>query len=476
MRGILAFWTACILTLQLAFAPPTPPIPLVDALRVGQPVQSGSEEKILTSLRSKEGPRLPVAYPDRWEMIRDVTIQQAINELPDNLNEATLAEVVMALSGLIKDFDAEFTAEHVFRTGEYAKGVLDELRKLRYPVKRQKDRAVLYAGVILHDLGKVGVLKEILYKKEKLTEEDWVQIRLHADFGADILMGLRERLPGKEGEIGRTLQQVAQIVRYHHERWDGKGYPAGLQGSAIPLGARIVAAVDAYDSIREDRPYRPGRSHEEAVAILIEEKGKQFDPHIVDLLVRVLSRKHDYTYAEEKGTSAGAEEVPSVSVERGIANVRGIPSPIQFLTFSTERMKPAKVPAGLEVYFEPGLLAAGLEQAVRAKLGGQPLTRPDLERLKMQLFEPGSRRVRILLLVNPDTAADLDASFPWQTPVAIISIVPGAIEPTVSPAFFLSYLLQILQRADALGVRVMVRLEAAAGLEQKRAFFLDVAA
>ena len=308
---------ALFLALSLALPPGS-----AFALRDLQPVEAGVEDNLSTSLRRST--RLPVSYPEGWDRIREVAIAQALTELPDDLNKVMLTQIVRVFNKLIKEFDAEFTAAHVFRTGEYAKGVIAELRKLRYPVRRREDLAVITAGVVLHDLGKVGVPHEILYKKGKLTDEDWAQIKLHADFGADILLGLRERLPGKEGPSGHFLQQVAQIVRYHHERWDGKGYPVGLKGSVIPLGARIVAVVDTYDSIREDRPYRKGRSHEEAIAILKEERGKQFDPLIVDLFIQAFGQSNSYAYNQaEIPTTAGVEAVVQAAAGR-ITRIRAL--------------------------------------------------------------------------------------------------------------------------------------------------------
>ena len=128
-------------------------------------------------------------------------------------------------------------------------------------------------GAVLHDIGKIGVAERILLKTEALTEEEWVEMRRHPVIGATIIEPL---------QIGRL---AAPIVRHHHERWDGKGYPDGLRGAAIPVGARIVAVADAFDAMTHDRPYREALSVEEAVEQLVTGRGHQFDGDAVILFV-----------------------------------------------------------------------------------------------------------------------------------------------------------------------------------------------
>ncbi|MBI3291708.1 MAG: aminoglycoside phosphotransferase family protein [Elusimicrobia bacterium] len=173
-------------------------------------------------------------------------------------------------------------------------------------------------------------------------------------------------------------------------------------------------------------------------------------------------------------TAAGLEE-PAVRVEEGIADVRGIPSRLERWTLDAGRMRSANVPDGVQVYYEPGLLPAVLEEAVRGQWNGQPLSALVLEGLKARLQQAAPGRAQALLIVNPETAGEELNALSWQAPVAIVAVVPGAIEETVSPAVFLSYLLEIVRRADDLG-RVMVRLEAAGMEERNRAFIVDVAA
>jgi putative two-component system response regulator len=128
-------------------------------------------------------------------------------------------------------------------------------------------------GAVLHDIGKIGIAETILQKERDLTEEEWVEMRKHPTIGATIIEPL---------QIGRL---AAPIVRHHHERWDGKGYPNGLRGEAIPIGARIVSVADAFDAMTHDRPYRTALSLGDAIEQLISGRGRQFDGDVVTLFV-----------------------------------------------------------------------------------------------------------------------------------------------------------------------------------------------
>ncbi len=128
-------------------------------------------------------------------------------------------------------------------------------------------------GAALHDIGKIGVRETILRTSAALSESEWAEIRRHPEIGARIVEPLR---------LGSI---VAPIVRGHHERWDGRGYPNGLRHDRIPIGARIVALVDAFDAMTHDRPYRRGRPVEAALAELAREAGRQFDPELTTLFI-----------------------------------------------------------------------------------------------------------------------------------------------------------------------------------------------
>ena len=137
----------------------------------------------------------------------------------------------------------------------------------------------LVFGALLHDIGKIGVSDAILTKPGPLSREEWAEMRLHPLIGERICEPLT------------TAAEFAPIVRHHHERWDGKGYPDGLHGDAIPLGARIVGLVDAYDAIVHDRPYRPARTIAEALTEVRSQGGRQFDPELVALFLPIVERE-----------------------------------------------------------------------------------------------------------------------------------------------------------------------------------------
>jgi putative nucleotidyltransferase with HDIG domain len=138
-----------------------------------------------------------------------------------------------------------------------------------------EQHATLRRGALLHDIGKIGVPDHILRKPGPLTENEWTTMRLHPDLGAKIIA----HVP--------FLEEVAVIIRAHHERWDGNGYPVGTAGQAIPLGARIFAVADSFDAMTSDRPYRRGRQLDEALAEVERCSGSQFDPQVVTAFLAV---------------------------------------------------------------------------------------------------------------------------------------------------------------------------------------------
>ncbi len=187
------------------------------------------------------------------------------------LEEAYLG-TVLALANAIDAKDT-YTGGHGERLAELALAVgramglsPAELEDLRW-------------AALLHDVGKIGVPDAILQKPGPLAPEEWAIMRRHPITGAEILAPIPR------------LQRVAAIVRAHHERWDGKGYPDGLVGEAIPLEARILAVVDAYSAITDERIYKRARSHEEALAELRRCAGSQFDPRVVEVFLRLMEKQ-----------------------------------------------------------------------------------------------------------------------------------------------------------------------------------------
>jgi putative two-component system response regulator len=137
--------------------------------------------------------------------------------------------------------------------------------------------AVTY-GALLHDVGKIGVPDHILTKQGPLTEDEWTLVRRHPEIGERICAPLR------------AFAAFGPIIRHHHERWDGAGYPGMLRGEAIPIGARIVGLVDAFDAITHDRPYRDARTLDHALEAMAKEAGHQFDPDLTRIFADELGR------------------------------------------------------------------------------------------------------------------------------------------------------------------------------------------
>jgi diguanylate cyclase (GGDEF)-like protein len=184
--------------------------------------------------------------------------------------EAAAALHMRAVESLAIAIDAkdQTTHGHVRRTQVYALGLgrllnvsADELEALR-------------AGALLHDVGNLAVPEYILNKPGRLSAAEFEKMKIHTSVGGDIV-----------GRVGFPYP-VEDVVRYHHERWDGTGYPRGLKGESIPLVARIISAVDFYDSTRCDRPYRAGMTREESLALLRRRAGQSFDPVVVEMFVR----------------------------------------------------------------------------------------------------------------------------------------------------------------------------------------------
>lgn len=165
-----------------------------------------------------------------------------------------------------------YTGGHVKRIAGYATAVARELK-----LSLEQVDTIGYAAQ-LHDIGKLAIPTEILRKPSYLSREEWDIIQQHPVIGSQIL----ERIS--------VLRGVVPLVRHHHERFDGTGYPDGLRGSEIPLGARIIAVVDAFDAMISDRPYRCAMSFEEAIDELRVGAGTQFDPGVVNVLLRILRR------------------------------------------------------------------------------------------------------------------------------------------------------------------------------------------
>ena len=230
---------------------------------------------------------------------------------------STIETLAMAI-----DAKDQVTHGHIRRVQAYATGLAQALG-----VREPGTLHAIEAASLLHDMGKLAIPEHILNKPGRLTPSEFEKMKLHAGIGADILSAIQFPYP------------VVPIVRHHHENWNGTGYPDGIYGTDIPIGARILSVVDCFDALTSDRPYRPALSDEDAVRILLERRGSMYDPLVVDTFVRV--------YKSIGPDSARNEPPPLVisAIAKGIAAAQNPgPAPVaggaadhseRLLTFSS---------------------------------------------------------------------------------------------------------------------------------------------
>jgi putative nucleotidyltransferase with HDIG domain len=187
------------------------------------------------------------------------------NRLGSELEEAYL-ESILALAKAIDARDT-YTSDHSQQLVLWAEMVA---RKLGC---NEKDIEAICWAALLHDIGKIGIPDEILHKPSHLNQEEWDTMKKHPEIGANIVSNIKK------------LKTAIPLIRHHHEHYDGNGYPSGLMGDQIPLGARILSVVDAYGAMIDRRVYRPPRNPEDAVTELQKKSGLQFDPRVVNAFI-----------------------------------------------------------------------------------------------------------------------------------------------------------------------------------------------
>ena len=205
-------------------------------------------------------------------------VEEKVREI-SNAQSAT----IFALAKLA-EFRDEDTGEHLERVREYCRLLAGDLNSnsiYSSQITEEFIDCILHASP-LHDIGKVAIPDCVLLKSGKLTTEEFEIMQTHTTIGAENLQIVYNQYSGN-AFVGMGIE----IALYHHERWDGKGYPDGLIGKNIPLSARIMAVADVYDALRSDRCYRKGLSHEKAVEIMQEGDGSQFDPEIMKAFIRL---------------------------------------------------------------------------------------------------------------------------------------------------------------------------------------------
>ena len=216
-------------------------------------------------------------------MIELVTLQNQLNfevQKKTEENRLLLVHVVESLAAAIDTKDL-YTRGHSGRVAEYAKRIA---ARAGYSQFRQDE---VYMMGLLHDVGKIGVPNDIINKPSSLTENEFAKIKEHPGMGAKILENIKED------------PELTIAARYHHERFDGKGYPDGLSGFDIPEVARIIAVADSYDAMSSDRSYRKSLSKEEIISELTKGKGTQFDPKFADIMISIMKEDEERSQKED---------------------------------------------------------------------------------------------------------------------------------------------------------------------------------
>jgi putative nucleotidyltransferase with HDIG domain len=215
------------------------------------------------------------------------------NKHVEDVNALYLA-TVQTLAAVI-DAKDRVTHSHIRRVQGYAV----ELAKA-VGVRDEMHLKAIQAAAVLHDTGKIAVPEAILNKPGPLSTEEYAVMKRHATVGADIISSINFPYP------------VEPIVRHHHENWDGTGYPAGLVGTEIPIGARILAVVDCFDALTSDRPYRARMTDADALEIIAERRSNMYDPLVVDTFFKIYSdlRAHESRTLHPDGDEAGTDTNP----------------------------------------------------------------------------------------------------------------------------------------------------------------------
>ena len=234
----------------------------------GKPIRSYGTLQDITPLKRAE------EALERYSKHLEEMVADKVHEI----SEAQIA-TIFALVKLAESRDDE-TGAHIERTASFCRLLAEKARALPAYSAYITDEyvATIFRASPLHDIGKVGISDLILLKPGKLTPEEFAIMKTHVEIGYQTLKNIDKRY-----QNNAFIQMGLDITRYHHEKWDGSGYLFELKGEAIPLSARMMALADVYDALRSKRVYKPAFPHEKAMEIILEGRGKHFDPALVDL-------------------------------------------------------------------------------------------------------------------------------------------------------------------------------------------------
>lgn len=183
-------------------------------------------------------------------------------------------------SGTILAITEALDAKDSFTFGRSKRVAFYSVKIAKYLQLSEADIGKIELAGLLHDIGMIGVPENIINKPDNLNEEEYAAIKKHVELGAKILEEIKQ------------LESVINIIKYHHERYDGTGYPSGIRGEEIPIGSRIISVADSYDSMTSERAYRSGLTHESAIAEIKKSSGTQLDPNIVEAFLAIAEDAH----------------------------------------------------------------------------------------------------------------------------------------------------------------------------------------
>jgi len=207
---------------------------------------------------------------------------------------SSLQNAVITWAAEVIEFRDEETGQHVERVQKYLQLLLGAMEKTELYMAEviTWDTEAFLTSALLHDVGKIKIRDGILLKEGKLTGDEIADMKLHSLYGKALIESLQEKVPNQ------TFLEYAKILAHrHHEKWDGTGYPDRLKGEEIPLPARMMAIADVYDALISKRPYKKAFSHEEAMQIISDGRGTQFDPNLVDIFISLSDRIREISEA-----------------------------------------------------------------------------------------------------------------------------------------------------------------------------------
>lgn len=239
----------------------------------------------LKSLEIKTGDEVEKLYHAICRMAENTSEQMREIRYYADINAKMQNGLIMTMADMVENRDSD-TGAHIQKTAAYVRIILQGLKKKGYYSEKLTEKYMSDAEMSapLHDLGKITIPDAILNKPGKLTAEEYEIMKTHTTAGKDILEKAIETVQG-----GSYLKEARNMAAYHHERWDGKGYPDGLYGQVIPLSARVMAVADVFDALVSPRIYKPPFSLERALEIIEEGAGSQFDPKCVEVFLDSLA-------------------------------------------------------------------------------------------------------------------------------------------------------------------------------------------